>query len=127
MQPIWPIADAGSLGHKAVEVNGLNFAKYAFAIGEAFISMALNSLGVGTGTSPAPPATPPVLMSTRSKAPVKKVLFLMMGPSTSPPNWLRMYFGFSIPARFEKKSSELSERFRLNSYSAPWKVLVPVF
>src|ERR1700738_1298087 len=85
--------------------------------------MAVNSLGVGTAWT----MVPPCRRSTRSKVKEKNVLSLRIGPSISPPNWLRMYLGLGLAARLAKKSEALNERFRLNSYATPWKLLVPDF
>ena len=68
---------------------------------------------VFTGTDPADGA--PAVNVIRSYANEKKVLSLMIGPSTEPPNWLRTYLVLSKPARLEKKSFALSRSLRLYS------------
>src|SRR5215471_18346701 len=58
---------------------------------------------------------------------MKNVLSFRIGPSTSPPYWLRMYFGFGLAARLSKNVDALKSVLRLNSYSTPWNRFVPDF
>ena len=59
-------------------------------------------------------------ISTSAK---KNVLFFLMGPPTTPPNWLYLRRG----ATWAKKSPAFSTLFCQNSKSVPRKLLVPDF
>src|SRR5205809_4664158 len=53
------------------------------------------------------------------------VLFLTIGPPAAMPNWLRCRNGLARPALFAKKLLASSWLLRRNSYTDPWRLLVP--
>ena len=113
-QPMWPMEVGASrswFGQFCVGVRVGYFDMYAFAMGPAPSLMAAISAGVGACTESSPPRSRVTLSMPKEK----NVLSLKIGPSISPPNWFRMYFGLGLPCRFWKKSDALSERLRLNS------------
>src|SRR5437667_5182761 len=57
----------------------------------------------------------------------KNVLSLWTGPPTLPPYWFCVKAGRATPALLLKKVLPLRTLLRRNSYSEPWKALVPDF
>src|SRR5262245_9181875 len=57
----------------------------------------------------------------RSTSPKKNVRLRTSGKPAAPPNWLRLYGGFSVAKKFLASSASC----RKYSYTVPWSVLVP--